>query len=103
MGPTTGSGAGAGEVFQYDGRPLEPLVLMTQQFGASWGALKQQTKEIVSGSSVSTLEGLKQKVGVLGLHLVDAIPKTQEAIASAKLSNSDMTALVHLKLKLSGI
>jgi hypothetical protein len=94
---------GAGDGFAFEGRPLEPLPLVTQQFGANWGAMKQQSKDVVAGSSVNTLDLLKQRIVALGLHCVDAIPKTQEAIASAKLANSDMTTLVHFKLKLSGI
>lgn len=88
--------------FQYNGRPLELWQITTQDFGARWGTCPCEKKTKVNPSSVRTLDDFSGRMYQFSVHTVEAIPATNEAIAAARLANSEHVALIHIKIRSGG-
>ncbi|TMW60681.1 hypothetical protein Poli38472_000723 [Pythium oligandrum] len=88
--------------FQYNGRPLELWQITTQDFGARWGTCPCEKKTKVNPSSVRTLDDFSGRMYQFAVHTVEAIPSTNEAIAAARLANSEHVALIHTKIRSGG-
>lgn len=88
--------------FQYNGRALELWQITTQDFGARWGTCPCEKKTKVNPSSVRTLDDFSGRMYQFGVHTVEAIPATNEAIAAARLVNSEHVSLIHIKIRSGG-
>lgn len=93
----------SGSSFTYNGNPVEPWAVSTQEFGSKWGACPCETKTKVSPSSVQSLDDFANRMHRFHAHTVEAIPSTNEAIAALRLQHSDMVALIHIKIRSGGV
>ena len=110
--------------FQYNGRPIEPWQINTQEFGGRWGSCPCEKKAKVAPSTVRTLEDFVARSTNYAWHVVESIPQStcfgflfffglrvgtqsvcciaNEAIAACRVVNSDIVALIHLKIRAAG-
>jgi hypothetical protein len=115
--------------FHYNGRALELWQITTQDFGGRWGTCPCEKKTKVNPSSVRTLDDFSGRMYQFGVHTVEAIPAStflpislthgdweerdpltlllflstaNEAIAAARLVNSEHVALIHIKIRSGG-
>lgn len=89
-------------VFQYEGRPIEPWQITTQDFGGRWGACPCEKKTKVNPSGIRTLEDFMGRMHLFNVHTVEAITATNEAIAACRLVNSEHVGLIHVKIRSGG-
>ncbi|CEG48651.1 ap-4 complex subunit [Plasmopara halstedii] len=97
-----GGSSGNPNIFQYNGRQLEPWQIATQDFGSRWGTCPCEKKTKVNPSGIRTLEDFMGRMHQFNVHTVEAIPATNEAIAACRLVNSEHVGLIHVKIRSGG-
>ena len=83
---------------QVERREVEPLVLNTQEFGQQWVTLSSEERLSLANKPNVDFSGFVAALrGEVGLHVVEVIPGTQEAICAAKVGGA--SAFLHAKQK----
>eukprot|EP00592_Proboscia_alata_P006091 CAMPEP_0194355278 /NCGR_PEP_ID=MMETSP0174-20130528/3214_1 /TAXON_ID=216777 /ORGANISM="Proboscia alata, Strain PI-D3" /LENGTH=1060 /DNA_ID=CAMNT_0039124499 /DNA_START=84 /DNA_END=3266 /DNA_ORIENTATION=+ len=85
--------AGGGK-FEYNGSPLLPLPISTQQFGQNWGTCSSTNPISVVSSKVVSLNQMMDILVKAGAHKIEAIAATNEGIAGGSIGGTSMV-LIH--------
>ena len=81
-----------------DSPPFTGHILTTQQFGQNWMLNMTEKKfALAAHGTLDYLTGLL--TSQLGVHLVETIPATQEAIFAGTDSSNNSIVLVHAKVR----
>jgi AP-4 complex subunit epsilon-1 len=84
--------------FEYNGNTMAPLAITTPQFGPQWGSCPATSPVSLTSQKVTTLEAFMKECTSAGLHPVEAIGATNEAICAGTVGAANMVVLIHAKL-----
>ena len=98
---SSSSSAAASSVFTYNSSPMQPLNIDTNGFGQRWGQCKFTKKVTRNNANIKSLDSFMSSIALIGGHPIEAIAKTQEAIAAGVVGGNDNILLFHFKLGLA--
>jgi len=83
--------------FEYNGTPMAPLTISTQQFGQQWGTCTATSPASVTGTKVDSLDSFMEACAQVGAHKIEAIAATNEGISAGMVGGTHVV-LIHGKV-----
>ena len=83
--------------FEYNGTPMAPLTISTEQFGQYWGTCSATSPATITGSKVDSLSKFMETCQQVGAHSIEAIAATNEGIAAGMVGGTHVV-LIHGKV-----
>lgn len=83
--------------FEYNGTPMAPLAISTQQFGQQWGTCTATSPGSATGTKVDSLDKFMQACEQAGAHKIEAIAATNEGISAGMVGGTHVV-LIHGKV-----
>lgn len=83
--------------FEYNGTPMAPLTITTQQFGQQWGTCTATSPCSVTGTKIVSLETFMNTCEQVGAHKIEAIAATNEGILAGMVGGTHVV-LIHGKV-----
>jgi len=84
--------------FEYNGATMAPLKITTAQFGPQWGVCPATSPVSINSRKVKSLDSFMIECESVGLHPVEAIAATNEAICAGMVDGGSKNILVHGKI-----